>query len=221
MAKQTINLGTSANDGTGDPLRDALDKVNDNFDEVYSLANPVTPVSGREILLTDGTRYSAGLTVTPNIIYWSPCFIFREVTITAIGFRITTAAGGQNAQLAIYNAGSDGTPTGSELRATGDLSVATANVYVEAALASNLTLTPGLYFIGANCSGAAAWGSTEAVDLQLFSRFVGLGSAHVGDAGQTGWRSPKTYGTWGDVTSDTFTQLLKEKRQPTVFGVVA
>ena len=36
MAKQTIGIGTSANDGTGDPLRDAFDKVNDNFDEVYS-----------------------------------------------------------------------------------------------------------------------------------------------------------------------------------------
>jgi len=35
MAKQTVNIGTTANDGTGDPLRDAFDKLNDNFDEVY------------------------------------------------------------------------------------------------------------------------------------------------------------------------------------------
>lgn len=35
MAKQTVNLGTAANDGTGDPLRTAFDKLNDNFDEVY------------------------------------------------------------------------------------------------------------------------------------------------------------------------------------------
>lgn len=35
MAKQTVNLGTTANDGTGDPLRTAFDKLNDNFDEVY------------------------------------------------------------------------------------------------------------------------------------------------------------------------------------------
>ena len=34
MAKQTINLGSSANDGTGDPLRTAFDKINDNFDEL-------------------------------------------------------------------------------------------------------------------------------------------------------------------------------------------
>jgi hypothetical protein len=36
MAKQTINLGSSANDGTGDPLRTAFDKVNDNFGELYT-----------------------------------------------------------------------------------------------------------------------------------------------------------------------------------------
>lgn len=36
MAQQIINIGTVANDGTGDPLRDAMDKVNDNFTELYS-----------------------------------------------------------------------------------------------------------------------------------------------------------------------------------------
>jgi len=36
MAKQAIGIGASANDGTGDTLRVALDKVNDNFDEIYS-----------------------------------------------------------------------------------------------------------------------------------------------------------------------------------------
>jgi hypothetical protein len=35
MARQTINIGTNANDGTGDPLRTAFDKINDNFSELY------------------------------------------------------------------------------------------------------------------------------------------------------------------------------------------
>lgn len=38
MAKQTINLGT-VNGGNGDPLRVAFEKINENFDEVYSLSN--------------------------------------------------------------------------------------------------------------------------------------------------------------------------------------
>ena len=36
MAKQVINLGTTANDGTGTPLREAFDMVNDNFTELYT-----------------------------------------------------------------------------------------------------------------------------------------------------------------------------------------
>jgi pectate lyase-like protein len=31
MALQTINIGASPNDGSGDPLRTAMDKINDNF----------------------------------------------------------------------------------------------------------------------------------------------------------------------------------------------
>jgi hypothetical protein len=40
MARQAINIGSTANDGTGDPLRTAFDKINDNFVEVYGALNP-------------------------------------------------------------------------------------------------------------------------------------------------------------------------------------
>lgn len=36
MAKQTLDIGTNANDGTGDTLRSGGDKINDNFNELYS-----------------------------------------------------------------------------------------------------------------------------------------------------------------------------------------
>lgn len=36
MAKQVINIGTNSNDGTGDSIRDAFDKTNDNFTELYA-----------------------------------------------------------------------------------------------------------------------------------------------------------------------------------------
>ncbi len=35
MAQQTINVGSSANDGTGDPLRTAFNKINANFSDLY------------------------------------------------------------------------------------------------------------------------------------------------------------------------------------------
>tara|TARA_R100000234_G_scaffold119163_1_gene101365 strand:+ start:645 stop:2534 length:1890 start_codon:yes stop_codon:yes gene_type:complete len=40
MAKQTINIGTAANDGTGSSLRAAFDICNDNFTEIYNAATP-------------------------------------------------------------------------------------------------------------------------------------------------------------------------------------
>ena len=45
--RQTISIGNSANDGTGDNLRSAFDKVNQNFDLLYGI-----------IGLTDGFRFS-------------------------------------------------------------------------------------------------------------------------------------------------------------------
>lgn len=35
MTKQIVNIGTTANDKTGDPLRTAFIKINENFDEVF------------------------------------------------------------------------------------------------------------------------------------------------------------------------------------------
>lgn len=36
MARQIINIGSAENDGTGDTVRDAFDKSNDNFLELYN-----------------------------------------------------------------------------------------------------------------------------------------------------------------------------------------
>ena len=61
MAKQTINLGTAANDRTGTNLRAAFDICNDNFSELfvsktqfyqdsYDLSNPPTKLEIISIL---------------------------------------------------------------------------------------------------------------------------------------------------------------------------
>jgi hypothetical protein len=51
MAQLTINVGSNANDGTGDDLRTAMQKVNTNFTELYT-ASPLTSsisIEGNEI----------------------------------------------------------------------------------------------------------------------------------------------------------------------------
>jgi len=42
MAKQTINLGTVTNDGTGTTLKTGGEMINDNFDELYAYENNAT-----------------------------------------------------------------------------------------------------------------------------------------------------------------------------------
>jgi hypothetical protein len=39
MVQEVINVGTYANDGTGDPLRTALTKTNNNFSQIFGNLN--------------------------------------------------------------------------------------------------------------------------------------------------------------------------------------
>ena len=66
MAKQTLGLGTSANDNTGDTLRAGGDKINDNFNEIYSAlgngstlqVNTTNPATG-QVLRYNGSQFAA------------------------------------------------------------------------------------------------------------------------------------------------------------------
>lgn len=56
MTRQLINIGTTANDGAGDPLRTAFNKINNNFIELYSglpalsigATPPINPAVGQQ-----------------------------------------------------------------------------------------------------------------------------------------------------------------------------
>jgi len=69
MARQAINIGSSANDGTGDPLRTAFDKINDNFVELYGSDNDLNTLDANldvnNFAITTGVT-NGNITVTPN-----------------------------------------------------------------------------------------------------------------------------------------------------------
>ena len=75
MAQQIINLGTYANDGTGDDLRTAFTKVNTNFTDLYTIISNLNGAnigSGQGIFSADSSGImqfksitgSNGITVT-------------------------------------------------------------------------------------------------------------------------------------------------------------
>ena len=74
MAKQALDLGTVANDNTGDTLRAGGDKINDNFNELYTAlgngttltVNTTNPASG-QVLRYDGSLLSPLITQTLHL----------------------------------------------------------------------------------------------------------------------------------------------------------
>jgi hypothetical protein len=54
MAIDPINVGLTANDGTGDDLREAFIKVNQNFDDVDVRLQTLTSVTGRNLVEASG-----------------------------------------------------------------------------------------------------------------------------------------------------------------------
>jgi hypothetical protein len=49
MAKQIINIGSSANSGTGDPLRTSFNKTNENFTELYNAVDTIPSLGAFKI----------------------------------------------------------------------------------------------------------------------------------------------------------------------------
>jgi hypothetical protein len=64
MAKQTINIGTAPNDGTGTPLRTAFDYCNLNFTELYTAVGP----SGNNIVVPGTATITGDLTVDTSTL---------------------------------------------------------------------------------------------------------------------------------------------------------
>ncbi len=109
MAKQSLNLGTVPNDNTGDTLRGGGDKINDNFNEIYSaigngtsitvdVTNPavgqVLRYTGSQFAPSDYANLTSSLDVNGNSIVSSSN---GNITVAANGSgNITLGAGGVN-----------------------------------------------------------------------------------------------------------------------------
>ena len=128
MARQNINIGSSANDGTGDPLRTAFDKINDNFVELYgtdddskTLANNLD-VNGHNII---STRSNEDIRILPAGT--------GGVIASAVRIAGTTISSDDSSQITIAE----------HMQTTGTLNVAGATT-----LATSLTLASGATVTG-------------------------------------------------------------------------
>jgi hypothetical protein len=107
MAKQTINIGLSPNDGSGDPLRIAFNKCNDNFNELYTIIAALqAPQPFEEVVRSndsencDGTEGQVITYSSPLTNAQKPIIVDYEgigIEVTAFddnGFTITSLSAG-------------------------------------------------------------------------------------------------------------------------------
>lgn len=204
MAIQTIGIGTTANDGTGDTLRVAFDKVNDNFTELY----PVQRKTLSRWYPIARVRATAGSGSGFDTIRFTPFVLHEATTITNLGVRISTTSASSNVQCGIYAAdASTGLPTGAVLANTGNLSGASGAVVSAAIAQTSVALQPGTYWFGVNSSDAtvAVTGIDQSFNYGM--TFTGAGSAADCFNGAANVNNSVTasvtFGTWSSSPSIT------------------
>ena len=75
MAQQTINIGSAPNDGTGDPLRNAFNKANLNFTDLYGGAG----VADDSITYAKlGSEYTTSAAVAASDVDFSTAQVFTK-----------------------------------------------------------------------------------------------------------------------------------------------
>jgi hypothetical protein len=162
MAQQTLNVGSNANDGTGDTLRAAMQKVNTMFTEVYasSLFNDSISLVGNNITTT---RSNDNLVLRPNgtgTVAIDKLLVDNEIHLT--DNEIKTTNSNSNLKLSASGTGSieiakadinggaiDGTIIGGTTPAAATFTTVTANT---SATIDNVTITDNT--ISTNVSNA-------------------------------------------------------------------
>ncbi len=115
MAKQTINIGSSANDKTGDPLRTAFNKINENFTELYG-ASPF----GQQVTIS-GNQISANESNADLVLSGSGT---GGVVASAVRIDGTSLSSSDSTQINV----NENLDVGGNITASGDIT-ATGNIF--------------------------------------------------------------------------------------------
>lgn len=162
MAQQLLNVGSSANDGTGDTLRAAMIKTNENFTELYNsplLASGII-VEGNEIRATR-TNDDLVLTASGTGFVTAGALKFKGTSISSDDSTVINVNDNLNVDgtlTASSFAGDGSSLTGITVSAVGDLSVvgtaitAPTNADIVLTPGGQSVQTPGLNFSGNNIS---------------------------------------------------------------------
>ena len=210
MAKLTINRGSSANDGSGDNLRDGANKVNLNFDEIYTAIGDGSTVNGTIKIHDDSSTETI---VSAN----------GEVFKILGGTGITSTLAGNNLTLAVdctvLSASQVSTLTNKAIALSGNTITGTTAEFNTAltdndfaTLAGTEALTNKTVAIGSNTITGTALTITGD-DSSATSLSIGDNILFTGGSGITTSISGNeiTFATDGAVVTETSTDTLTNK----------
>ena len=114
MTKQTIDIGTGPNTGTGDPLRTAFTKLNENFTEIYNTTNSnyTSAVTGLSVTNSGSSAYLIDQYSGNNpTVYVSGGETISFVLNNLVGhpFMIRTESGGSSFNIGLTHISNTGT----------------------------------------------------------------------------------------------------------------
>lgn len=101
MAQQIITTGNVAGDGTGDPLRDAFTKINENFTELYSGNVQVTAAN---ILVYSVAGRTGNIVLTVNDVAQAASKSYVNTAIASNLANVTGSTNSLNANITAANA---------------------------------------------------------------------------------------------------------------------
>jgi len=120
MANQSLGIGGAADDGTGDNLRIAADKINDNFLEIYTL-------------IGDASSLTSGISATATVVTLTAPTITGVVAGTQTSATITTLTG------TTFNAGTLALAAGSITDSSGAISFGNENLTTTGTITGDVT----------------------------------------------------------------------------------
>ena len=190
MAKQTINIGASPNDGTGTPLRTAFDYTNQNFTELYTATGP----SGNNIVVPGSATITGDLTVDTStlkvdsannrvgIVNASPAAALdivggKDSTNTIIGAPLSTVGGGSFANYSeLLFKNTSGSNSDASIRSYGNVWNAAGSQL--AFFTSNNSAVTERYRI--DNTGISTWSVGGSTAMTLNSTGLGVGVSPTG-----------------------------------------
>ena len=112
MAKQVIGIGTTANDGTGDQVRVAFDKANQNFTELYDRPEFV---DDSVVYSKLGTEFTTSAAIAASDVDFSTAQIFTKTLTADTTFTFSNANVGMVKDLIITGSFVPTFPAGSKI----------------------------------------------------------------------------------------------------------